>query len=429
MAMVVSVLLIANQVSADGDNGPDQGPKAAGNGGKCSGGDYHTPSGGLQETTDPICKTCDPTLQPCTPCRCDEYHGVYPKGVFDSGGATGCGGLFGCESTRDNANPGCNKTTMAADPNCSVSAEASGYVGGFEPGSSGGDGDFNIDLCPDRQATTAGDRTELRDESNFNAPVIGGLHIEVQDCRYFGGTYAVKLPADNVFQMPSGAIKEFKARPAVADLVSVYGNWVGDIGHHDASGRISPHAEIHEAHAIAITRPISPTVSYSFVNVGFVKEWDQDTIEFDVEVPQSGITSMSRLTCAFDTSAIQSPSCPPLGKTSATTFPQASLGHYCHVIVNRDPAVAALAYGCHQADGCVDAQGHALTWLSLGGGACKQLFFSGALRAEWIEPTPKSGGCDIANDSTSQSSPALLLIGVVGGLIIRRRSSARERCG
>jgi hypothetical protein len=46
-----------------------------------------------------------------------------------------------------------------------------------------------------------------------------------------------------------------------------------------------------------------------------------------------------------------------------------------------------------------------------------EIFFSGALRAEWINPTPKSGGSDIANDPTSQSSPALLLIGVVGGLI------------
>jgi hypothetical protein len=414
-----AALLLAIVARADEDNGPDTGPMAASNGGRCSGGDYHTPSGGPSQTPLPICKTCDPTLQPCSPCRCDEYHGRYPDGVFYSGGRNGRDGLFGDVSASPNAYPGCNKTTMAADPNCSFSAEASGYVGRFEPGSADGDGDSNIDLCPDRQATIAGDRKELRDEVNFTGAVVGALHVEVQDCRFFGGTYSVKLPPNNIFQMPAGTPKEFKARPSVGDMISVYGNWIGDIGHHGA-GRDDPHAEIHEAHAIAVTRPLSPTVSYSFVNVNFVKEWDSDTIEFDVEVPPSGVSSMSRLTCTFDATAVQSPSCPPIGKTSATAFPQASLPHYCHLVVRRDPAVAPLTYGCHQASGCTDAQGKPLTWLHLGGGACPQIFFSGALRAEWVNPSPK-GSCAVARDAGGGLLSMLMVAGAIVATLARRR--------
>jgi hypothetical protein len=161
-------------------------------------------------------------------CSCGEYGGEYPFGVFNQGETQGAGATCKDEGsyTQNNAR---------AWPDCAKGAEASGYVVGSLYPFSPEDHDVSFNICPIEDADGDGEPHEhdvamhifplsyepielrsfrsFRLPANTNAVAVGRLHIEVQGCRFYDGSFSV------------GGALPYPTRPLPGDLVSMAGDW------------------------------------------------------------------------------------------------------------------------------------------------------------------------------------------------------------
>jgi hypothetical protein len=267
---------------------------------------------------------------------------------------------------------GCFTDVNFIHPDCAQIAELSGFATQVSAVGASDDGDIFFDLCPDANSMRvdpfggepfSGPFQELRATGNFHltdASVVGRMHIEVQGCRLFLGHY----------QVPESPTP-LEAMPANGDSVSVAGDWVFDHGH-------SGWAEIHEARAIAVVRPVTNNISYVLLNAFFVDgSRQQDALHLDVRVPRPAALAGASLTCEL--AAAVPPGCPPkpgvqFTKIAATSQPNVDHG-FCTVELQRGTNTPPLPFGCNPADGCAGVS-------SLQTG-CNNIFFAGAIKATW----------------------------------------------
>jgi hypothetical protein len=301
----------------------------------------------------------DCRMAPTGVCSCGDYIAGLPDGVFPfSAYAEGTG---------------CSDGIQFARPECAYVAELSGAVARATPERHHGDGDVTFDVCPDSDGMRVdpfdGAAIELRSDASFDPdpvvtePIVGRIHVEIQDCRFFDGDY----------QVPESAVPQ-RARPVAGDRVSAAGDWVVDTDHEGWT-------EIHEARALAVVRSVSPSVSYLFVNAFFGAETRQEShLHLDVRVPRPSDRTLDVFTCerAYDVAD----GCPlsATGSLQIATRTEAN-GAYgvCTVELDRPAAMVPEPFGCHPADGC-----RGKTFADVG---CAHVAFAGALRATWSAGT------------------------------------------
>lgn len=211
-------------------------------------------------------------------CSCDfsgnNYSSGVPAGVYPE-----------VDSGPDGCRAGDLKFAM---PTCAYTAEASGIAGndtgvGRFPG---GDGDDGVSICPmgpwAMRPFPFNANQELRDPGSFEADqtlsprsigAIGGIHAEVQDCRYYRQEYFTGGPA------------AFDASSTICqgDLVATAGDWIVDRGH---TFKLN-HAEIHEARIIAKTVPSQDAKTfYALTNAFFTRGTQQESmVHLDIPIP------------------------------------------------------------------------------------------------------------------------------------------------
>jgi hypothetical protein len=137
----------------------------------------------LATVPPPVAPQCpiDPAAPKPDPCACLDSIGVLPPDVFlPQPGEKGChsGGLP-------------ELGIFYAHEDCARIAEASGRITHYNPGDAAGDSDATMDLCPTRMSPDPFTHAqELRTQGSFvSQSTLGRLHLEVQDCRWYDGTY------------------------------------------------------------------------------------------------------------------------------------------------------------------------------------------------------------------------------------------------
>lgn len=254
------------------------------------------------------------------PCDCEAFTPDYPPGVTDwhaSGMDT-----TGAPVLDNGRVTGCSSITHYQWPDCATVAETSAVVMN-EPSLNFGltdDDDYTFNTCPDPASMRVDPFTsnpmEIRNQGSWddgNSAPNGRIHMEIQDCRYYRGTWTVNDPA--VATQPMS----FDARPHAGDTISAAGDWLADDHYESNSGGHGGHTELHEARIIAKTVPASSTVSYSFVSAIFAQQSRQaNEITLDVKVPPSPGPSFNKLKCdivAETGSVVQATNMTSVGKS------------------------------------------------------------------------------------------------------------------
>ncbi len=356
MRWSATIAVLATVVTCNEGINNDHGPGNVPPGGRCIPASGVTPvlpgpsMAGPDGKRLPLCSDA-----PAAVCACADYDAGYPPGVAEP---------------TDLSVPGCHQEVALARPGCAQIAEMSGHAYHVtQPGGSD-DGDIFFEICPDPDGMRVepfGDPfappfTELRSRGNFSledALVIGRMHIEVQGCRlYLGG-----------FQVPESAAP-LAASLADGDRVSVAGDWVFDHGH-------SGWTEIHEARALAVVRPVSPTVSYLLLNAFFVTASRQtDLLHLDVRVPRPAALADGELSCQLVDSAQGCPLKPGVSFTRLEPAMRRGADHgFCVIELARGTATP-MPYGCNPAAGCDPDQSSLDT-------GCNFIYFAGTIKASW----------------------------------------------
>lgn len=235
-----------------------------------------------------------------------------------------------------------------------------------ETSDSTGDGDLIFNVCPDAfgmRVEPFGDprmapAIELRSGGSFDLEqnTVGRMHIEMQDCHVFDGTWRVPESAEPV-----------RSRPRHGDWVSAAGDWVVDDGHDGWS-------ELHEARALAVVHGVAPGLHYVALNVFFNKQSRQaDRVHVDVRIPRSD-PALKHLSCErVDDRTSGCPLAP------GVTFKRLDSavddgGGFCIVELERGDAKAD-PFACHPTEGCDGKR-----FRDVG---CSRIAFAGLLRARW----------------------------------------------
>lgn len=318
--------------------------------------------------TDP-----DNGIDDAHPCVCGDYDG-YPAGVFDQDQTVTSGATI--VMCKDVVTHGQNNAPAWAA--CSFEAgdafgvEASGYIvgkmGAFGPFLEGVDDDVSFNMCPIEGKLGYGSvdedpamhifpleygPMELRDGDAFHYPpngifdpeffdinIIGRLHIEVQGCRFYDGSYSV--------QGASG----IPTRGGPGDLVTAAGDWVIDTGH-------AGWTEIHEARAIATVHQLSSSVYLGFISSFFAdSSFQQDSVMIDIKVPRPADSSLNKLNCSImnESSTLNGPNdvvlstqCPDYANVGQAILFADSTAGTCRLELIRPTSVAPHAYLCEGA--------------------------------------------------------------------------------
>ena len=362
---------------------------------------------------------------PDQPCECTDYAGTYPAGVYDStitAVAQMPEAYPNAEFDEEGRMKGCCGIIRYAMPDCTTLAEVSGHVATDPELSidSGSDDDLSFNICPleetmRRHPFDASGQSELRGYGSFEEDGIRGrMHIEVQGCRYYQGSYSITEP---------GAPRVvLNARPTRTDLVSAAGDWIWDANYFEQGGGWS---EIHEARAIAVTRQISPVVSYSFLS-GFFSDnsLQSASLSLDVKVPAPLLDpqTYSFLDCYVPDNLpneranpkvpgqVISASMDPIVTGLASNFPggcrtkgifippipDAARG-VCQFNVARNSTSPVHDFNCQ---GACDHKDN--------GGDCSGIAAAMAIRAEWLDPgdTWVCNNCACADPSSPGASIA-----------------------
>lgn len=280
---------------------------------------------GAPPTGTPVCSVASPTG-----CSCENYNGAYPSapeqrmsvppvpppftGGVDDGLATGVFDTIKSRICHNQGTPGDCATDAtiqgcAADtthgnvlfawPDCATVAQVSGTV--YEVGDFGGDDifdpwnddDWTVNVCPEAMWVALPGQTwipkELRELRNFygigGTPGISGrLHVEMQGCRFFNGTFTLRDPGGT-------RSRSYDTRPQVGDLITAAGDWVFDRYHQDHDGFAAGWNEIHEGRIFATAKrspvPADGSVSNVFVSTMFVQDSPQsDVLEIQAKIPR-----------------------------------------------------------------------------------------------------------------------------------------------
>ena len=365
-----------------------------------------------------------------TPCSCEDYIGQYDgyppppellmsipapfEGGVDDGLTTG---VFDTHVTRICNGPNCtvgmpiegctcclDGDVVFAWPDCAETGQVSGTVTKTGPFSAdgfldpGNDDDYTINLCPEAMSVLLPNGTwmpkDLRELRNFYGAggqpgdkPVGFVHIEVQGCRFYDGTYQILDPGTTT-------LRSYPSRPQVGDMMTAAGDWVFDHYHEDHDGPQAGWDEIHEARIIATARrapvPVDGSVSYVFVSSTFVNNSNQqDHLELQAKVPAPTAappagSSWQLVTCEIDPTfpgVAKRPACDlyPFGAVHVTVFPDMSA---CQVQVDRPTPPDTLSTfnrNSHNYE-CVDTcDGNDFTEPD----DCNQLGYVGVIRATW----------------------------------------------
>ncbi len=194
-------------------------------------------------------------------------------------------------------------------PNCAFIAEASGHVAGYwrfkdrpdEPG----DEDTRIELCTDPPTMRVdpfleGATRELRTLGSFSRSPQGAMHLEVQDCRWYDGNFMIPATVFGSDLLPDFVFPSRPATPAQHEMFSAAGDWVADFNH-DGTTPEGAHAELHEARAVAIVKPVSNLISVALPNAFFAEGTrQQDHIHLGIKalpIPDSINSEKWKLNC------------------------------------------------------------------------------------------------------------------------------------
>lgn len=283
----------------------------------------------------------------------------------------------------DGSIAGCNGAIHLAWPACSLVGAATGTIGSFQPSveSDDPDGDYSIDLCPLFQEVIPGViqpmTMDLRTPGNFSSDygaTLGSIHVEVQDCMFWRGSY-----------LDQQTLTLYDASPAIGAYVAAFGEWVADHGHPDY------HAEIHEATALAVVKPDQhdPLTELVFASGFFVNRIVQpNQMLLDVMTPvPSGATSMTSCTLAADLLAGQVPHCTDYVEGVIVT-PSVIGGEACHLLIQNFPASPTpppiVDYGCWAQQGGPNGQ---CSLAAFNPSACDpRIAFAQPFRAVWDPP-------------------------------------------
>jgi hypothetical protein len=277
----------------------------------------------------------------------------------------------------------CQKGKSLAFPDCAPTAEVAGTVimepganpeSESSPSASVGDGDFTFNIEPIAQAAILDPAAtppallprELRDQATFSK-MDGGIHIEVQSCRFCRGPWIFP-------EMPN---MPFSGNIIEGDSAAASGNWVADMPQHEGW------SEIHEATAIANVRaiPDGSGISYILVNAFFVDSPDQrNDLLLDVLVPMPANTARvvaPHLHCDVDPPVIQRGCpCPTLPGVAVTAEPNDTGA--CRIRIHRGAgAPPPLPFNCTDTPPCFGGP------FTPSPATCANVFYGGAIRASW----------------------------------------------
>lgn len=278
-----------------------------------------------------------------------------------------------------------------------------------------------IEILASQSFRTFGDATTPR------------LHVEVQGCRYYDGTYTVSLP--------DGSHKNLPARGSPGDLLTAAGDWIVDDNH--APGW----TEIHEARAIAVTRPVVPDKSTSYASLSYFYGQDtsqQDEITIDIAVPRPTDPTLNKLHCEIAADAVQSPDCHISAEqiVSVQAIDSPSLSEpFCRFTAQAGNGTGLIEFGCQrkctgvdfdefqQENGCSGVYSTAIraTWTDPGdlwlcrSCSCDDPSVSGALIA-----APVQGCAEAGLDPNSATDRAKACAEVCGDLICGAAAPACE---
>ncbi|MBI4954430.1 MAG: hypothetical protein HY908_20565 [Myxococcales bacterium] len=339
------------------------------------GGDCAVPADMVATIAPVAAEYCTYSLSQPDTCACGDAQGPLPPDVILPYGDSSI--LLGCH--QDVGDLG----IRYVHESCALIAEVSGpVVWDYNP--PGDDDDRVYAVCPEpgsmRVDPWTGPPTELRTQGSFMAPatLLGSMHIEIQDCRWYDGVYAFERHVLD----DTDSTYSFGSRPTFGDQLAVAGDWVADFNH-NGTEREEAHAEIHEARMLAKVQRVNAIDDMHYVALtnGFFASDSpqQERLHLDIPIPRSQDPLFNKLTCELISVGYGvAPSCGTKSGVLVKPVSANSALGTCTVELTRNDAVAPNDYNC--TDTCSD-----LLYPD-DPAFCDSVHFMSPVRAEWKDP-------------------------------------------